>query len=97
MICSKSIKNVFSQTRTFYWMDFNFELWLLLDTKFIKVQTLLNANIKTDLKIFSEIFPKFDIKYCNFYKKKKRKWVLKIKINKRTVKRLKKNKNKSRV
>jgi hypothetical protein len=42
-------------------------------------RTLLNANIKTDLKIFLDIFPKFDIQYCNYYKKKKRKGVLKIK------------------
>jgi hypothetical protein len=37
--------------------------------------------LKTDLKIFLDIFPKFDINYFNFYKKKKRNGVLKIKIN----------------
>ena len=36
-------------------------------------QTHLNANINTNLKIFLDIFPKFDVKYCNFYKRKKKK------------------------
>jgi hypothetical protein len=36
-------------------------------------QTHLNANINTNLKIFLDIFPKFDVKYCNFQKRKKKK------------------------
>jgi hypothetical protein len=57
-------------------------------------QTHLNANIYTNLKIFLDIFPKFDVKYCNFYKKKEKKGVIKIKKNKKNVKRLKINKKK---
>jgi hypothetical protein len=34
------------------------------------LQTHLNANINTNLKIFLDFFPKFDVKYCHFYKRK---------------------------
>jgi hypothetical protein len=57
-------------------------------------QTHLNANINTNLKIFFDIFPKFDVKYCNFYKRKKKKGVIKIKKNIKNVKRLNQNKKK---
>jgi hypothetical protein len=48
--------------------------------------------LRGNLKIFLDIFPKFDVKYCNFYKRKKKRGVIKIKKNKKNVKRLNINK-----